>query len=102
MPIYEYECSGCHGVHEALQRFSDPPLKKCPECGGRLSKIMSMNAFHLKGEGWYVTDYKGKNSSTNKGDDSGSDEPKTEKAEKKPDQKPGKKAEKKAEKKAAE
>ncbi|KMY66083.1 FmdB family transcriptional regulator [Desulfocarbo indianensis] len=95
MPIYEYECSKCNGVHEAIQKFSDPPLKKCPECGGKLHKIMSMNAFHLKGDGWYVTDYKGKNSSTCKSEDSGSSEPKTEKAEKK---EPKKKADKKADK----
>ena len=64
MPLYEYECKKCHEVTEALQKFSDPPLKKCPHCGGRVNKIMSRNAFHLKGQGWYVTDYKGKNSST--------------------------------------
>lgn len=95
MPIYEYECSKCSGVHEALQKFSDPPLKKCPTCGGKMHKIMSMNAFHLKGDGWYVTDYKGKNSSTTKSDDSGSAEPKTEKAEKKDTKKKSAKKDKK-------
>ncbi|MEW5914090.1 MAG: zinc ribbon domain-containing protein [Thermodesulfobacteriota bacterium] len=64
MPLYEYQCKKCHEVTEALQKFSDPPLKKCPHCGGGVSKIMSRNAFHLRGQGWYVTDYKGKNSST--------------------------------------
>ena len=64
MPVYEYECSKCHQVSEALQKVSDPPLKKCPHCGGKVKKIMSLNSFQLKGGGWYVTDYKGKNSST--------------------------------------
>ena len=64
MPLYEYECSECQQVTEALQKFSDRPLSKCPQCGGRLHKLMSRNAFHLKGAGWYVTDYHGKNSST--------------------------------------
>jgi putative FmdB family regulatory protein len=64
MPIYEYECNGCDQITEALQKFSDAPLSKCPNCGGKLHKIMSLNAFQLKGSGWYVTDYKGKNSST--------------------------------------
>lgn len=63
MPIYEYQCEACNQVTEALQRFSDPPLDTCPKCGGKLSKLISLNAFHLKGDGWYVTDYKGKNSS---------------------------------------
>ncbi|MCB2187227.1 MAG: zinc ribbon domain-containing protein [Deltaproteobacteria bacterium] len=64
MPIYEYECESCHLVCEALQKFSDAPLGECPSCGGKVNRIMSLNAFHLKGQGWYVTDYKGKNSST--------------------------------------
>lgn len=80
MPIYEYECQKCHEITEELQKFSDPPLKKCPHCGGRLTKVMSLNAFHLKGGGWYVTDYKGKNSSNTSGGDKGggSSEKKTE------------------------
>lgn len=64
MPIYEYECNACDQITEALQKFSDDPLTTCPNCGGQLHKIMSLNAFQLKGSGWYVTDYKGKNSST--------------------------------------
>lgn len=95
MPLYEYQCDKCNEVSEFLQKFSDPPMKKCPHCGGRLNKIMSMNAFHLKGGGWYVTDYKGKNSSTT-ADDSGSGA-KTEKSEKK-DSKPKKETKAKAEK----
>ena len=63
MPVYEYECCKCNQVCEALQKVSDAPLKKCPHCGGKLKKIMSLNSFQLKGGGWYVTDYKGKNSS---------------------------------------
>ncbi|MEW6265808.1 MAG: FmdB family zinc ribbon protein [Thermodesulfobacteriota bacterium] len=57
MPIYEYQCQSCRQVTEKLQKISDAPLRKCPECGGRMSKLMSMNTFHLKGSGWYVTDY---------------------------------------------
>lgn len=71
MPLYEYECKKCHEVTEALQKFGDPPLRKCPHCGGKVGKIMSLNAFHLKGQGWYVTDYKGKNSSSAASGDSG-------------------------------
>lgn len=62
MPIYEYECNNCRQVTEALQKFSDPPLTKCPHCSGRLKKMMSLNSFHLKGSGWYVTDYAGRKS----------------------------------------
>jgi putative FmdB family regulatory protein len=70
MPIYEYECKSCGQLSEELQKFSDPPLKKCRECGGKVIKVMSMNTFHLKGSGWYVTDYAGKKSTTSTKTDS--------------------------------
>jgi putative FmdB family regulatory protein len=93
MPIYEYECQQCSHVTEALQKFSDRPLRKCPQCGGKLQKLMSLNAFSLKGDGWYVTDYKGKNPSNGKG---GSEEKPAKKDSKPGSKKP--KAEKSAKK----
>ncbi|MCE5333518.1 MAG: zinc ribbon domain-containing protein [Desulfobacteraceae bacterium] len=66
MPIYEYECLKCGKTSEAMQRFSDPPLTECEHCKGQLRKLISMSTFHLKGSGWYTTDYCGKNQSTSK------------------------------------
>jgi len=60
MPIYEYQCTACGDVEEAFQKFSDKPLKKCRHCSGRLQKLISNSSFHLKGTGWYVTDYANK------------------------------------------
>ena len=60
MPIYEYECSKCGHVEEVMQKFSDKPLSRCPSCKGKLRKLMSQSTFHLKGSGWYVTDYANK------------------------------------------
>ena len=60
MPIYEYQCEQCGAVLEALQKISEKPLKKCTQCSGKLHKLISQSAFHLKGSGWYVTDYAGK------------------------------------------
>lgn len=57
MPIYEYECEKCGRVHEILQKMSDKPLATCPECKGHLHKRISQCTFHLKGTGWYATDY---------------------------------------------
>lgn len=57
MPIYEYQCTACGRIEEALQKVSDAPLTTCPHCSGQLSKLISHSAFHLKGSGWYVTDY---------------------------------------------
>lgn len=64
MPIYEYECTKCGKITEAMQSFSDSPLRECCECHGDLRKLISMSTFHLKGSGWYVTDYSGKNQGT--------------------------------------
>jgi len=58
MPIYEYKCKSCGEIHEALQRFSDPPLKTCPKCGGELVKLISAQiGLHFNGSGFYITDY---------------------------------------------
>jgi putative FmdB family regulatory protein len=60
MPIYEYECQKCHHRLEAIQKFSDDPLTECPACKApELKKLVSAAAFHLKGSGWYQTDFKG-------------------------------------------
>jgi putative FmdB family regulatory protein len=60
MPIYEYQCASCGKVVERWQKFSEAPLTVCPQCGGSLEKLISSCAFHLKGSGWYVSDYGGK------------------------------------------
>ena len=60
MPLYEYECEKCGEIEEALQKFSDKPLTTCRHCSGRLHKLISQSSFHLKGSGWYVTDYANK------------------------------------------
>lgn len=56
MPIYEYNCKRC-GDFEITQRISEGSLKKCPTCGAKVTKLISTSAFHLKGSGWYMTDY---------------------------------------------
>jgi putative FmdB family regulatory protein len=59
MPIYEYRCADCGHRLEALQRLADAPLLVCPACGKEsLTKLMSAVGFHLKGSGWYATDFK--------------------------------------------
>jgi len=83
MPIYEYECTKCGKTSEAIQKFSDQPLSECGHCHGELRKLVSMSTFHLKGSGWYTTDYAGKNQSTSNANKSV--EAPSEKAEKKND-----------------
>ena len=53
VPIYEFVCEACGRIVERLQGINDPPPDACPECGGKMAKIMSRNSFQLKGGGWY-------------------------------------------------
>lgn len=57
MPLYEYECDACGHRFEVIQKFSDAAIDKCPVCGSMVHKVQSAPAFHLKGTGWYATDY---------------------------------------------
>jgi len=98
MPLYEYQCKKCHHRFEKIQKFSDKPMKKCPDCGGPVEQMISAPAVQFKGSGWYVTDYAKKGSTTASSSSDGDsskdtskdsketkkdDKPKTEKAEKK-------------------
>ncbi len=69
MPVYEYECKECEKVFEVQQKIADAPLAVCPDCSGPVTKLISMNSFHLKGGGWYADGYAspGKGSSEDKG-----------------------------------
>jgi putative FmdB family regulatory protein len=57
MPLYEYQCKKNGHRFERIQKFSDPHIKKCPECGSAVEQVISAPAVQFKGAGWYVTDY---------------------------------------------
>jgi putative FmdB family regulatory protein len=60
MPIYAYRCSSCDCQKDVMQKMSDAPLSTCPECGKEtFSKQLTAAGFQLKGNGYYVTDFKG-------------------------------------------
>lgn len=60
MPIYEYSCRACGVQREVMQKVSDAPLTTCPECYAEaFEKKVSAAGFQLKGNGWYVTDFRG-------------------------------------------
>jgi putative FmdB family regulatory protein len=67
MPIYEYHCSKC-GEFETMQKMSDKPLTQCPTCRRKVTKLISSTTFHLKGSGWYITDYARKGEGSAKSD----------------------------------
>ena len=57
MPIYEYSCTACGRTFEKIQKVGSHTLRKCEECGGKLEKLVSRSAFHLKGGGWFDSGY---------------------------------------------
>jgi putative FmdB family regulatory protein len=59
MPTYEYQCAdgfldGCdRESFEVEQRITDPPLEKCPHCGGKVKRLIPRSTrFQLRGSGW--------------------------------------------------
>lgn len=95
MPLYEYQCKKCHHRFERIQKFSDPHIKKCPECGGPVEQLLSPPAVQFKGSGWYVTDYAKKSAAPAAGESSGAKAESATKKDEKPKAEHHKKAEKK-------
>src|SRR6266704_2920314 len=100
MPIYEYRCSSCGFQKEYLQKVTDPVKTVCPECGKKtFSKMLTAAGFHLKGSGWYATDFRNpKPEAKTEGKSEGKSESKPDgksagKAESKTDSKTGSKSE---------
>ena len=77
MPLYEYQCKKCKHKFEKIQKFSDRPIKKCPDCGSPVEKIQHAPNVQFKGSGWYVTDYGGKSDKSK--DDGGAEKGSSEK-----------------------
>jgi putative FmdB family regulatory protein len=89
MPTYEYECEKCGCHFEEFQKMTDPPLKVCTKCGGRLKRLIGTGAgFLFKGKGFYTTDYRSKEykerARNDKGGESKGTEPKPKEAKKPP------------------
>ena len=62
MPIYVYQCDTCGLTFEHRQRMADDPLVDCPECDGRLHRVIQPVGIVFKGSGFYVTDNRSKSS----------------------------------------
>ena|SRR5690348_4114933 len=60
MPTYVYQCEDCGHDFEAVQKFSDAPLTVCPECEGRVRRVLQPSPVIFKGSGWYITDSRNK------------------------------------------
>ena len=88
MPIYEYQCKKC-GQFEVMQKITERSLTRCPTCQSKVTKLMSSTSFHLKGSGWYATDYARKGGTASETSKESTSETKSEtKSESKTESKP--------------
>jgi putative FmdB family regulatory protein len=71
LPLYEYKCAKCAHQFEKIEKHNAPTTQKCPKCGGKAERMISAAGIQFKGSGWYVTDYKGKNSGASSVEGSG-------------------------------
>lgn len=82
MPLYSYRCDNCGVQFDRQQKFTDPPLKKCPECGkSTLNKVYTPVGIVFRGSGFYATDHRSPSGTT------GTTHPKTEEKTEKPAEK---------------
>ncbi|NUR10076.1 MAG: FmdB family transcriptional regulator [Nocardioidaceae bacterium] len=65
MPTYQYACTECGHAFEQFQSFTDDALTVCPECEGRLRKVFNAVGVVFKGSGFYRTDSRAKETSSN-------------------------------------
>jgi putative FmdB family regulatory protein len=86
MPTYGYRCGNCGHQFEILQKMSDEPLKTCPKCQGKLSKVLYPVGISFKGSGFYTTDY-GSGKDTGKSSSNGAAPSKEGSSETKPETK---------------
>jgi putative FmdB family regulatory protein len=62
MPTYEYKCVDCGYEFEKFQSMKDKPLDKCPNCEGKVQRLISGGGgIIFKGSGFYATDYANSN-----------------------------------------
>ncbi len=62
MPTYEYKCRDCGEKFDEFQKITDPPLTRCPSCGGEIDRLISGGSgIMFKGSGFYITDYRSAN-----------------------------------------
>jgi putative FmdB family regulatory protein len=58
MPTYEYKCQNCGYTFEKFQNMREKPLARCPECNGKVKRLIGGGAGVIfKGSGFYANDY---------------------------------------------
>ena len=65
MPTYNYYCSDCDTHFSYFQKMSESPISSCENCGGKVKRLITGGTgLIFKGSGFYLTDYKNSQKST--------------------------------------
>ena len=85
MPLYTYACGNCGVQFERLQKFTDPPIKRCPECNkSAVKRLIQPAGIIFKGSGWYKTDSRSSSSASVTGNNKKEKKSESKSAESKP------------------
>lgn len=88
MPTYDYKCLECENQFEKFQGITAPPLEECPECSGKVKRLIGAGAgLIFKGSGFYTTDYRSEGYKESEKRDKKTTSEKSDKSEKKSDSK---------------
>ena len=49
MPVYEYKCVKCNYEFELHQKVTEMPAGTCPECSGKVKRLISKSSFIVHG-----------------------------------------------------
>ena len=58
MPTYGYKCKDCEHTFEIFQKITDDPVKECPECKGKVTRLLYPVGIVFKGSGFHINDYR--------------------------------------------
>ncbi len=56
MPTYGYQCTQCQHEFSVFQAMKDEPIQECPNCGGKVKRLLYPVGVVFKGSGWYIND----------------------------------------------
>lgn len=57
MPTYVYACKCCQHEFEISQKMTDEALTECPECKGKIARVLFPPGIVFKGSGFHINDY---------------------------------------------
>ena len=56
LPTYGYQCTECKYEFSVFQNMKDDPIAVCPQCTGKVKRLLYPVGIVFKGSGWYIND----------------------------------------------